>query len=68
MKQLEEETSILHAGLTMLDSARDWYKRQLAAVADKQAMLGKVSYNVSRSGICITTFLTFAVRFELTGI
>ncbi|GFO06036.1 hypothetical protein PoB_003254100 [Plakobranchus ocellatus] len=45
MKQLEEETSILHAGMAMLDSARDWYKKQLAAVADKQAMLGKVSYN-----------------------
>ncbi|RUS74539.1 hypothetical protein EGW08_017687, partial [Elysia chlorotica] len=45
MKQLEEETSVLHAGMAMLDSARDWYKKQLAAVADKQAMLGKVSYN-----------------------
>ncbi|XP_005088869.1 uncharacterized protein LOC101855452 [Aplysia californica] len=45
MKQLEEETSILRAGLAMVDSARDWYKKQLSAVSDKQAMLGKVSYN-----------------------
>ncbi|GFS21833.1 suppressor APC domain-containing protein 2-like [Elysia marginata] len=45
MKQLEEETSILRAGMGMLDSARDWYKKQLNSVADKQAMLGKVSYN-----------------------
>ena len=47
MKQLEEETGILRAGLAMVDSARDWYMQQLAQVSDRQAMLGKVSYNVS---------------------
>ena len=47
MKQLEEETGILRAGLAMVDNARDWYMKQLAQVSDRQAMLGKVSYNVS---------------------
>lgn len=38
---------MLRSGLTMVDSARDWYMKQLAIVSDKQAMLGKVTYNVS---------------------
>ena len=46
MKQLEEEMSTLRGGMAMLDAARDWYKGQMAHVADKQAMLGKISYNV----------------------
>lgn len=46
MKQLEEETSMLRSGLAMVESARDWYLKQLASVSDKQAMLGKVTYNV----------------------
>ncbi|CAG5117856.1 unnamed protein product [Candidula unifasciata] len=45
IKQLEEEASMLRSGLAMVDSARDWYMKQLAVVSDKQAMLGKVTYN-----------------------
>jgi hypothetical protein len=45
MKQLEEETAMLRSGLSMVDSAKDWYMKQLAQVSDKQAMLGKVVYN-----------------------
>jgi hypothetical protein len=47
MQQLEEEASVLQRGLEMVDMARDWYLHQLAAVQDKQRMLGKVNYNVS---------------------
>ena len=47
MQQLEEENVMLKRGLEMVDMARDWYLRQLAAVQDKQRMLGKVNYNVS---------------------
>ncbi|CAL1534385.1 unnamed protein product [Lymnaea stagnalis] len=45
MKQLEEEMSILRTGLAMVDTARDWYKKKMQAVSEKQAMLGKVNYN-----------------------
>nr|KAG5712441.1 hypothetical protein BaRGS_011415 [Batillaria attramentaria] len=45
MQQLEEETAMLKQGMEMVDVARDWYLRQLAAVQDKQRMLGRVNYN-----------------------
>ncbi|XP_076454981.1 suppressor APC domain-containing protein 2-like [Babylonia areolata] len=45
MQQLEEEGEMLKRGLEMVEVARDWYLRQLAAVQDKQRMLGKVNHN-----------------------
>lgn len=45
MQQLEEETAVLRRGMEMVDLARDWYLRQLAAVQEKQRMLGRVNYN-----------------------
>ncbi|KAK7505066.1 hypothetical protein BaRGS_00003636, partial [Batillaria attramentaria] len=45
MQQLEEEMAMLKQGMEMVDVARDWYLRQLAAVQDKQRMLGRVNYN-----------------------
>ncbi|KAK6978745.1 hypothetical protein BgiMline_019681 [Biomphalaria glabrata] len=45
MKQLEEEMSVLRSGLAMMDTARDWYLKQIRAVSDKQAMLDKVKFN-----------------------
>ncbi|KAH9495539.1 hypothetical protein Btru_013526 [Bulinus truncatus] len=45
MKQLEEEMSVLREGLTMIDTAREWYLKQIQAISDKQAMLDKVKFN-----------------------
>lgn len=45
MQQLDEESVMLQRGLEMVDVARDWYLRQLAAVQEKQKMLGKVNHN-----------------------
>ena len=59
MQQLDEESAMLKRGLEMVDMARDWYLRQLAAVQDKQRMLGKVNYNVSAA-------LRIARRFMAT--
>lgn len=47
MKQLEEEMAILRTGLSMVDTAREWYIKQMQSVTDKQAMIDKVNYNVS---------------------
>ncbi|XP_059152158.1 suppressor APC domain-containing protein 2-like [Physella acuta] len=45
MKQLEEEMAILRTGLSMVDTAREWYIKQMQSVTDKQAMIDKVNYN-----------------------
>ena len=40
MKQIEQERDTLSQGLQMVERARDWYGRQLAAVADRMKYLG----------------------------
>ncbi|KAL8600250.1 hypothetical protein ACOMHN_040711 [Nucella lapillus] len=45
LQQLQEEEEIVRGGLLMVEAARDWYLRQVAALRDKQRMLGKVNYN-----------------------
>ena len=68
MQQLDEESAMLKRGLEMVDMARDWYLRQLAAVQDKQRMLGKVNYNVSAALRIDCRFMaTFPCRCYWTG-
>jgi len=68
MQQLDEESAMLKRGLEMVDMARDWYLRQLAAVQDKQRMLGKVNYNVSAALRIACRFMaTFPCRYYWTG-
>ena len=68
MQQLDEESAMLKRGLEMVDMARDWYLRQLAAVQDKQRMLGKVNYNVSAALRNASRFVTtFPCRYCWTG-
>ena len=40
MQQLEVETALLKSGLEMVDSARDWYNRQLVSLADNYKAFG----------------------------
>ena len=40
MKQIEQERDTLSQGLQMVDRARDWYTRQLAAVSERMKYLG----------------------------
>lgn len=43
MKQLEQEKDILLQGLEAVDRARDWYHRQIAALQEKQKVIGKTT-------------------------
>ena len=40
MKQVEQERDTLSQGLQMVDRAREWYTRQLAAVSERAKYLG----------------------------
>ncbi|XP_041368915.1 suppressor APC domain-containing protein 2-like [Gigantopelta aegis] len=45
MKQLEEERDVLLQGLEMTELCCQWYRKQLAAIHDKQKYLGKTNLN-----------------------
>ncbi|XP_046370267.1 suppressor APC domain-containing protein 2-like isoform X2 [Haliotis rufescens] len=45
MKQFEEERDMLLQGLEAVDTAREWYRKQISAIQDKQKYLGKAAFN-----------------------
>ncbi|XP_067662209.1 suppressor APC domain-containing protein 2-like isoform X2 [Haliotis asinina] len=45
MKQFEEERDMLLQGLEAVDTAREWYRKQISAIQEKQKYLGKATLN-----------------------
>ena len=59
LKQLEQERDVLQQGITYLEKAKEWYKKQLEGAEEKIALLSKgAPASVSNSIVDSYLFLT----------